>query len=172
MRFLISAQSVDHPGIVSLVSGVIAERGWSIEDASMTRLAGRFAMLLVVSAADGSVNDVVASLKPTLDLFGVAFQVDEVDSETPEVVTGQKWTVTVYGSDRPGIVAAVTNVLAKLDVNIDDLSTRASDSTYTMLIDATVPEAVEAAEFKARLAEVGESLNVTCHATRVDIDVL
>jgi glycine cleavage system transcriptional repressor len=182
-RYLLTAQAADRPGVVATVSGVVAEHGWSVEDASMTRLAGRFAMLLVLNVPDGlgvatSVKDYIAA---RLDPVDVRFTVEPVehasleDDENP-ISDGTPWTVTVYGSDRPGIVSAITKAMARHSVNIDNLATRTSagpsGQVYSMLIDATVPTAVDGDAFAAELSDVAADLGVTCHATPVDVDVL
>jgi glycine cleavage system transcriptional repressor len=147
----------------------------------MTRLAGRFAMLLVVNVPeDLAIADVRRFMAERLDPVEVTFTIDSVSTVSSDdnnpVEGGTAWTVTVYGSDRPGIVSAITHSLAQQSVNIDDLATRMmpgpSGQVYTMLIDATVPRDVDADTFAAELAEVAKTLGVTCHASPVDADVL
>jgi glycine cleavage system transcriptional repressor len=182
-RYLLTAQAADRPGIVAIVSGVVAEHGWSVEDASMTRLAGRFAMLLVLNVPDdvGVATGVRDYIAARLDPVEVTFTLEPVqsssvqDDENP-VAGGVPWTVTVYGSDRPGIVSAITRAMARQSVNIDNLATRTtagpSGQVYSMLIDATVPADVDADAFAEELSAVAETLGVTCHAAPVDTDVL
>jgi glycine cleavage system transcriptional repressor len=182
-RYLLTAQAADRPGVVAIVSGVIAEHGWSVEDASMTRLAGRFAMLLVVNVPEQiDLDGVNRYFADRLDPVEVSFTLDPVagdlasDDEAIAEAQGGPWTITVYGSDRPGIVSAITRTLARQSVNIDNLATRTtpgpSGQVYSMLIDATVPNDVDGEVFAAELAEVAQTLGVTCHATPVDVDVL
>ena len=47
MRRLLTITGTDRPGLIAAVSGVLAEQGADIEDISMTRLSGNFAMILV-----------------------------------------------------------------------------------------------------------------------------
>lgn len=42
--------------------------------------------------------------------------------------------ITVTGSDHPGIVAAVTNLLANADANIEDLSQTVVAGLFTMIM--------------------------------------
>lgn len=179
-QYLITAQSADRPGIVAIVSGAVAEHSWSVEDATMTRLAGRFAMLLVINVSDGADADYVRDLlRSRLDPADIAFTLESVISHVPgeqAEPSGSIWSVTVYGADRPGIVSAIAHTLGSLNVNINNLTTRVADgpagTVYTMLIDAVVPSDVDADAFTNELSRVGEVLGVTCHATLVDVDVL
>ena len=47
--------------------------------------------------------------------------------------------MSVHGADHPGILAAVTRVLAEAGVNVCDLQTRLAQSLYVMVIDVAVP---------------------------------
>jgi glycine cleavage system transcriptional repressor len=176
--YLITAQAVDRPGVVALLSRAVAEQNWGIEEASMTRLAGRFAMLLVLRLPSETPPESVSELlHERLDAAGIAFTVDEIIEEPESVIrfSGSPWTVTVYGTDRTGIVASITSKLAHMGVNIDNLSTNVSEGEsgpiYSMLIDATVPDRVKSDEFVAELAATGEAMGVTCHAVRVEPDI-
>lgn len=182
-RYLLTAQAADRPGVVAIVSGVVAEHGWSVEDASMTRLAGRFAMLLVVNVPEGlDMDQVKTFIAERLEPVEVTFTLEEVqaglavDDDGNPVDNGKAWTITVYGSDRPGIVSAITRTLARTSVNIDNLATRTTPGpagqVYSMLIDATVPDDVDGDALAQELAGVAQTLGVTCHASPVDVDVL
>ena len=70
--------------------------------------------------------------------------------------------MSVHGADHPGIVAAVTRVLADAGVNVCDLQTRLARDLYVMIIDVAVPpepglEALDAA-LQAVAAEQGVAL--------------
>jgi glycine cleavage system transcriptional repressor len=175
-RFLLTAQSSDRPGVVAVVSGVIAEHGWSIDDASMTRLAGRFAMLMAITVPeDLAVDNVRDFIGARLEPANITFTLETVSETGDDPMGGSAWTVTVYGSDRPGIVSAITRTMARLSVNIDNLATKATSGpageVYSMLIDATVPRGVDGEAFASELANVATALGVTCHATPVEVDV-
>ncbi|PFG28693.1 ACT domain-containing protein [Corynebacterium renale] len=48
--------------------------------------------------------------------------------------------MTVTGKDHTGIIAAVTTALAKLDVNILDVSQTLMDEWFTMILRVELPE--------------------------------
>jgi glycine cleavage system transcriptional repressor len=175
-RFLVTAEARDRTGIVASVSSSVAEKEWSIEDASMTRLAGHFVMLLVLAVPDDVTLDSVESTLNAEAADGLRFAVAPVESDaTSTRPPGELWSVTVYGSDRPGIVAAITTTLANAGANILDLSTHVhggDNTTYTMLMDVTIPEGSDARQLTNELSSVAEQLGVTCHAMPVDADIL
>lgn len=170
-RFLISAEAADRPGVVAALTGGLYREGWNIEDASMTRLAGRFAMFLVVAVPPTVERDAVRESAMS-GLPGLVVDVHEAIPPMPIAEQGERWAVTVYGADRPGIVAEVTGLLAEHGVNIDELGTRTVGRSYTMLVEATVPEAVDTDALEAALDALAGRLDVRCSARPVDADTL
>ncbi|MBS5865666.1 MAG: ACT domain-containing protein [Coriobacteriaceae bacterium] len=78
--------------------------------------------------------------------------------------------VSVLGSDRPGIVAAVSTVLAQADANILDISQTILQGifTMTMLVDLSAGES-DFADLQSRLAELQEQLGVQIMLQREDV---
>lgn len=78
--------------------------------------------------------------------------------------------LTVLGSDRAGIVAAITQVLANHDANILDISQTILQGifTMTMLVDFTAVS-VEFDALKEELDEVAKSLGVQVMLQREDV---
>lgn len=177
-RLLVMADGPDAPGIVANVTSALAELGCNLEDTSMTRLGGRFVMLLIVQAPDEIKNEFVQRLNLQRGERPLSINVHplEDDVNLGQSVDGEHWAVSVYGSDHPGIVASIASALADAGANIDDLSTRvigdADSPTYTMLIDVTVPADADSDTLEAQLHQLGEELGVTCRVHRVDADTL
>jgi glycine cleavage system transcriptional repressor len=176
-HFAVSAVGVDRPGIVSAVTGVLVARGCNLEDTSMSILRGHFAMMLLVAGPDGlSASDLEAALGDTARGLDLVLAVREIDDTVPEPLQGESWTVSVYGSDRPGIVHRVTKLLADTGVNVVDLTTRViGDETrplYAMLLDVTLPPGVEGESLRSKLDELAKELGVDCSMHPADADVL
>ena len=78
--------------------------------------------------------------------------------------------LTVLGSDRAGIVAAITQVLANHDANILDISQTILQGifTMTMLVDLTAVS-VEFDALKEELEEVAQALGVQVMLQREDV---
>ena len=160
-HFAASAIGRDRPGIVASVSRVLLEHGVNIEDSQMTILRGHFAMTLVL---EGEVD--AAELRAGLERAGAELGLEAVSlSEVPELEAGAEppasHVVSVYGVDHPGIVHAVSSLLAERDVNITDLTTRLvgdeqPQRLYAMLLEVAIPEGVDAGELGRLLAEVAE----------------
>jgi glycine cleavage system transcriptional repressor len=111
----------DQPGIVAGVTGAVLDLGCNLEDVATTILRGEFAMMLVLSAPPQTTRDeVAAGLEPFRQKMGLMLSVWEIpDGRTHSVPTH---ALTVYGPDRMGIVHTVAEVLARLEVNICDMT--------------------------------------------------
>lgn len=78
--------------------------------------------------------------------------------------------ITVLGSDRSGIVAAVTGVLAEHDANILDISQTILQGifTMTMLVDLGVAS-VAFSDLQAQLTGLSEQLGVQISMQREEV---
>ena len=69
--------------------------------------------------------------------------------------------ITVIGKDRVGIIAAVSSALAKLSINIEDISQTILQGTFTMIMAVDLSgSAVSFEEAVAALKKNGEELGV------------
>lgn len=164
--FAITVVGRDRPGIVADVTAALASLGANIEDSSMTLLRGSFAWMLVV-AVSGSEETVGETLG---ELTSDALTIDVVAlPHTRAVVAPPTHALTVYGGDRPGIVAAVASVIAAVGGNITDLSTRLAGALYVLAAEVFLPEGSEA-EVRRGLATVADELGVDVSLHPIDVD--
>jgi glycine cleavage system transcriptional repressor len=176
-HYAVSAVGADRPGIVAAVTSVFLDQGCNLEDTSMTILRGHFAMMLVVAAPDGLEQAALeaALAGPAADLELVV-AVRTIDDDVPASPEGDAWTVSVYGSDRPGIVHRVASLLADEGVNIVDLSTRvigdADRPVYAMILEVTLPSGTDATDLQRRLAALAADLGVECSLHPSEADIL
>ncbi len=103
---------------------------------------------------------------PSLQSFspnrGVAPQSQEGSSE--------RMIISVFGVDHPGIVAGVTQILAKAECSIVDINQTVVQGKFAMVIIANTARARDSAtELKDRLRREGEALGVRIYAQREDL---
>jgi len=76
-------------------------------------------------------------------------------------VTSSCFIITVIGSDRVGIIARVTTVMANFNVNIVDISQTIMQGIFTMIMLAEAPqENFDLAAFQKSMDTEGKSLGV------------
>jgi glycine cleavage system transcriptional repressor len=163
----VSAVGLDRPGIIAGVAERLAAHGANITDSRMAILRGHFAITLIVEGAGR------AELAADLETLGLeAVMVTEVPGAASHPRSEPTAVVSVHGADHPGIVAAVTRVLADAGVNVCDLQTRLAQELYVMIIDAAVPPGLALEELDRRLQAVASEQGVTITLRPVETDVL
>ncbi len=138
---MLTVVGADRPGIVAQLTETLFRGGCNLGEASMARLGGNFSIMLMVEGADTAALEQL--VRPVTDALGLRLHLDPIHGELHQHVEPNV-QVTVYGADRPGIVAQVTATLAAAGVNILDLSTdvggTAERPIYIMLIDGHAAE--------------------------------
>ncbi len=157
----VTAIGADRPGIVAAVAEILRDRGGNVEDSAMTILGGQFAMMLIVETGVSPEDLQRALREATADL-----QLDVTVRPVGEGHRGADPThvLSVYGRDRPGLLAGVARALADLGVNITDVSTRRlppdDDPVYAMVLEIWLPDDVDEARVEQAVAAAGEELGL------------
>ena len=123
---MLTVVGADHPGIVAELTDVLFRGGCNLGEASMARLGGNFCIMLMVEGADSAALEQL--VKPATDALGLRLHIDAILGELHQHVEPNV-QVTVYGADRPGIVAQTTTALAAAAFNILDLNTNVAGTT-------------------------------------------
>ena len=118
----------DRTGIVDALAERIAAVGGNWEESRMARLAGQFAGLLLVTLDADRADALVASLRG-LEASGLTVTVRT--SAAPAAAGGALVRLELTGNDRPGIVRAVSRVLAERGVNVEELESGVGSAPMT-----------------------------------------
>jgi glycine cleavage system transcriptional repressor len=165
-HFALTIVGRDRPGIVSQVTEILFKLGCNLADSSCSILGGQFAMILILGHPEftdrKSFGD---AFKPLEDAdLTVALRVLKPGGEIRSNIEGDLCMISVYGSDKPGIVYRVANVLGEKKVNITDLNTKLVGSeerpVYVMVIEAALPEGVAEEDVDNWLAAIRDELQV------------
>lgn len=161
----------DRPGVVAAVTGALAELGGNLEDSTMTILGGHFAMMLIVSG-DADAATVQDRLTPIGDRLGVVCTAAAVPVDVAAPAAGVRHLLTVHGADRPGIVSAMTGLVASHGGNITDLSTRLAGDLYLVIAEVDLPAGEDAAALSAEVDALARSLGVGATLRVAEADLL
>ena len=123
--FILTVIGDDRPGLVSALSAPINVHGASWERSQMSRLAGKFAGIVLVAVADERVDALVADLTE-LNAQGLHVAIERTDE--PAERETQRLHLELLGADHPGIVAEISASLAALLISIEELSTDVRDA--------------------------------------------
>ena len=125
------------------------------------RLIDRIADVLGADATPSRVEAVAAAV---LDVTGVA----ESSSVLP--TTRNSVIITAFGLDRPGILAAVTNVVSGAGCNITDVSQKILQEYFTLIMLADISAMhLSLEDLQRQLAEAGTPLGVRVTAQHEDL---
>ena len=174
-QLALSAIGRDRPGIVAEVTRALLGHSLNITDSQMAVLGGRFTMMLIVDAPDGTDLDAVheeltrTRERLSLDALSLSALADAADAPAAD----PSHIVTVYGVDHPGIVHAVSARLAARAVNVTDLETRlVGDGLYAMVLEVALPLELDPGALAAMLAEVGAEQGVEVTVRPLEADVM
>jgi ACT domain-containing protein len=81
-----------------------------------------------------------------------------------------KAVITVIGKDKPGIIAAVSALMAKNNVNIEDISQTVLQGNFTMIMLVSLQGAmVSLADLKDQADELSKNIGVTIRVQNEEI---
>ncbi|MBW3663282.1 MAG: ACT domain-containing protein [Actinobacteria bacterium] len=137
----VTAIGGDRPGIVAAIAEVLHRRGGNVEDSAMTVLGGHFAVMLLVATEDEPAALARALTQATVDL-DLTITVNPTGEGHASAAPTH--VLSVYGADKPGILAGVTRCLAEQDVNITDVESRllspGDAPVYALVVECSIGE--------------------------------
>jgi glycine cleavage system transcriptional repressor len=157
---------------------VLFEQGCNLEESSMTRLKGEFAVLLLVTLPEGgsaaALEHAVQPIAAGLGLTVIVRELGAEEAEGHDDADTRPYTLVVYGADRPGIVFHVTEAAARHGLNITDLRTRVTGPTpvYSLIMEVEAPSDAHAEAFRRDLQRLKGELRVETTLEPVEADEL
>lgn len=156
----------DRPGLVESTASRVAAHGGNWLESRLLHLSGHFTGIVRVEIPSAQAAALTTALRQS-DTSGLTLVVHEA-SATPEVVPvlGTPATLEVVGHDRPGIVRALSQVLASRGVNVEELSTErisapmTGEPIFQARAALTFPSGVDAATLKQDLEKIASDLMV------------
>lgn len=161
----------DRPGIIAETTRLLGELGLNLEDSSMTRLRGHFAMTLVC-AGDASREQISGALAPLSEDRTLVVSVIALPEEEPAEEIGTPWVLTVHGGDRPGIVSTVVAEIAEVGGNITDLTTRLAGELYVLVAEIDLPSTADVPSLERAIRAAAASVGVEATLRPVESDEL
>jgi glycine cleavage system transcriptional repressor len=161
----------DRPGIIAATTARLADLGLNLEDSSMTRLRGHFAMTLVCAGSVAATEIELALAGLTAD-GTLTVTVREVPEEDPAPSSGTPYLLTVHGGDRPGIVSSVVAEVAEVGGNITDLTTRLAGDLYVLVAEIDLPADTDVPALEGAIASVATTLGVGATLRPAEADEL
>jgi len=158
----------DRAGIVSHVTNALYEGGCNLGEASMMRLGGNFTIMLMVGF-DGKQKELGGLISTVAESMGLHVHIDAIDAKLHEHMIPDV-RISVYGADRSGIVAKVTQALEEVGFNILDLESDVGGTEehpiYIMHIEGTASEGFKSVE--SALAIMSQEEGIDTRLSQID----
>ncbi len=165
-KFVITVLGCDRPGIIAAVSKTLFENRCNIEDVSQTILQTEFVGIFIAALPELlSEEDLLAKLRKELTPMGLSVVLKPVQEAGEWIApASEPFVITTLGPDRLGLVAAITEVLARFGINITNLRAifRGGNDPRrnVMIYEVDIPVAIDRHTFRTALHERAEQLEL------------
>ncbi len=162
--FVLTVMSDDHPGIVAAVSNAVESLGGNIDSCSQTVLGGYFTLIMIVSVPDPIDPERLAQQVRGAESRGEAYQVLVRPARATENSTtdsAERFVISAFGEDQPGIVRRFSQYLAGKDINIVDLYGDRNGTQFVLIGQVEVPVRWDVRMMQADLEQMGQELGFT-----------
>ncbi len=129
-KLVISALGTDRPGIVDELSTIIYKHALNIEDSRMTVLGGEFAILLLVSGEQTSIDALQTQANEIEQTLQMRLLI-KATSESNPINNAIPYAVEVAALDHPGIVNNIASFFSERNINIVNLHTERYSAPHT-----------------------------------------
>jgi glycine cleavage system transcriptional repressor len=174
-KIVISVLGCDRPGIIAAVSKTLFENQCNIEDVSQTTLQTEFVGIFIATKPDLlSDEDLFSKLKERLAPMRLSVLVKPLrESGEWQPLASEPFVITTLGPDRLGLVAGITEVLARFGINITNLRAvfRGGNDPRrnVMIYEVDIPVAIDPHVFRASLYQRAEDLGLDISLQHRDV---
>lgn len=174
-KVVVSFLGRDCPGVVHAVSSLLNDLSCNIDEVSQTILHGEFAAIVIASMPEGQ-N--VEALRYKLQAGLVERNVDL--NVATRLYDGTRWeggetvpyVITIDGPDSPGLIAGITGVFTRYNVNIENLKAINPDNDperALIVYELAMPDDIDRSTFRSELLAEAERLGVRASMQHRDI---
>ena len=164
--FVVTIIGPDRRGLVASITEEIVSQNANIEESHMMRLGGEFAVLMLLSLTNGNRQRLVEGLDK-INGDEVKVFIKDTDLSRLKIFEGfVPYEITVIGADHEGIVHQVSEYLAGLQIQVDNMETNVTKAPITgtplfsMLAKVQSPPGIPLPTLRDKLEELGDQLGV------------
>ncbi len=161
--YVLNVMSDDHPGIVAAVTEAVESLGGNIDACSQTVLGGYFTLIMIVSFPGPIEPEKLTAQVRAAPANGDDYQVmvRRTMPAAPAREVSDRFVITAFGKDQPGIVRRFSQYLAGKDINIVDLYGDLRGEEFVLIGQLEVPAHWDIRMLQADLEQMGSELGFT-----------
>ena len=175
-KVIISVLGQDRPGIIAAIARILFENDGNIENVSQTSLQSEFAGIFIVAIPDILAQaDLEQRMATALDGMDLQVHIKPVEArhEADTPLTVESFIITTRGPDQKGLVARVTEVIARHNVNVTNCQAvfKGGDdpNSNIMIYEVDIPPETDQQELFGDLRRKGAELNLQVSIQHRDI---
>ena len=175
-KVIISVLGHDRPGIIAAIARILFENDGNIENVSQTSLQSEFAGIFIVVIPDIlSQADLAQRMAAGLDGLDLQVHIKPVEPRHEATVPPavESFIITTRGPDQKGLVARVTAVIARHNVNVTNCQAvfKGGDdpNSNIMIYEVDIPPETDQQRFFSELRQKGADLNLQVSIQHRDI---
>jgi glycine cleavage system regulatory protein len=171
-KLVLSLMADDRPGLVKAISNVVVAHGGNWLESRFAQLSGKFAGIVNVEVPANNLDALVAALA-VLKADGVEL-IASRGGEAAGGPSGTTMELEIVGADHPGIVHEITDLLARCDINVEEMSSdrKAASMSGNAIFEAwlrvRVPAGTDQAQLRGELEKLARDLLVDVRLTQQD----
>ena len=166
--YVLNIMSDDHPGIIAAVTAAAREIGANIESCSQTVLGGYFTLIMIMTiASEMSTDDLQKHIKEhTSSSCVIDVSVRKTTPESLQASKAERFVLTAFGKDQPGVVCRFSEYLADHEMNILDMygcrqPNLEGEMQFLLTAQVEIPSKWNLALLQCDLQNIGKDLNFT-----------
>jgi glycine cleavage system transcriptional repressor len=166
-KAILSILGRDRPGIVASVARALTDLNCNIENVSQTMLQREFAGIFIVSTPkEMTADDLHREMDSSLSPFGLHVYTKPCEGGEEDCIAegAEPFVITTKGPDRKGLVAGISEVIARHEVNITNLQAvfKGGDDPgdNIMIYEVDVPAAMDQQILANELRAKADSLHL------------
>lgn len=163
--YVMNVMSDDHPGIVAAVSNAVESLEGNIDSCSQTVLGGYFTLIMIVSLPTRvdpeQLSERVCGAESGSSSFQVLVREALPSNGFAAGDSPDRFVITAFGTDQPGVVRRFSQYLASKDINIVDLYGDRAGDDFVLVGQLEVPARWDIRMLQADLEQMGDELGFT-----------
>jgi glycine cleavage system transcriptional repressor len=166
-KSVISVLGQDRPGIIAAVTATLFKLDCNIENIDQTILQSEFSGIFIASTPSGFTNDDLCSqLTKALSHLNLTVFVKPLEHKDKpfESISCEPFIITTIGPDRKGLVAGITEIIAKHGVNVTNLKAifkgGSNPNDNIMIYEVDIPDSTDQHILRKELTERASELGL------------
>ena len=163
---VLSGTGPDRTGLVAELTEFLLRNGANVEDSRMAVLGGDFAVIMLFSAEDSAIEEILSRREEISARTGLGIVMRRTSEGPASAPPSLLWRVRAVALDHQGIVHRFAQAVAERGVNILELKSDKSPApvsgapVFSMEMTVSVPAEEKPSGFREALVKIGEEAGV------------